>query len=1096
MKPIIVFNFIEDYQFELESEFIINIPYSQYNEITKVVNSIRQELFVIGKTPPDLEQDCALVICNNKELSKEEEKILDEFKSKFFRDIKTVIYFRFEENISGGKEDIQSIIFDKVDQVNFILSNYNEDNLALPNPLNDKYSIVKNFIEYLHENYSNFSQILQNKDKYLFNGVLGSAKQFIDKDKLNKYARSILLTKTYSKYITKLEDKTADKIIIQQLKTLKNNNVIIDESYADNKEKENRNIVSQFRFIFNKCSDFLKQTNVADIENGDDLYTNSLNINTELFNDYADNSKIRKKINTYIQKVKGIRKKHDKVEVERLTADVYKGFKDIVSSYENTTLINIESDINEEYNQRVINFINFKNQFIDNCVSDYFKNNNSQTSVLENLLAHLDLIISGKSDYIQTASTASGFKNYCLEAIQEKQLSKKKDPISLEGQVIALKNNLNSELENLQKRLEYTDKELIQAIDNYNTISLHYSQFKSEPNSRSWLPFRWLPLSNLSILVLGLSIVFLGIFFIAWQITPEILTTYKWYWGFPVILITSVLVLRDLYYFNRAKKRLKQIIELKTNYFIKSKNNISYIFEGLIECIKNVLLNKLIKKYINIVSTERYQILQLRKYFIYHYYSSFNDIKSLSEREESEFRKNLLDNNTIIEFFEKEIGKLNVTEYNTDSTLRYLNEFKKESKISLNENISTLNYVKKESILDINPEAVVSLTEEDQENADKYQYHEIENANLFCKSKNGVIAEIDPEDIHQGKVGDCYFLATLSAIAQINPSYIKETVSISENNEFYIVRFFDNDANEVFVETDGKLYTSDGDSSLLYARFNPKQIDDRKIWPAIVEKAWAKINKGSYDAIIGSNGFNRTYQDYGMALSGYNIETKKVESVKTFNDFKNFLLEIGFFENKAVVTLGSLPKTQWTSGTDKDLVEFHAYSLMSVNSDGTINIRNPWGEKHFIKKDFAFLKNNFRNIYFFKIDSRNNIFLKDKLDITKMIHGIYSDLKDIYDRSDIYKDIQSMNFYNFISNREKCDLSFLFIKDNSKLLMTKNKYSVDTPIYKLLLPEGDQERLVQNLEDKFKKGMSIIEKEGIIKTSKSELSLIKFSFFK
>ncbi len=121
MKPIIVFNFIEDYKFELESEFIITISHSQYNEITKVVNFIQQELFIIGKTPPDLEQDCALVICNNKELSKEERKILDEFKLKFFRDIKTVIYFLFEEGVLKDSKDIQSIIFDKVDQVNFIL---------------------------------------------------------------------------------------------------------------------------------------------------------------------------------------------------------------------------------------------------------------------------------------------------------------------------------------------------------------------------------------------------------------------------------------------------------------------------------------------------------------------------------------------------------------------------------------------------------------------------------------------------------------------------------------------------------------------------------------------------------------------------------------------------------------------------------------------------------------------------------------------------------------------------------------------------------------------------------------------------------------
>jgi hypothetical protein len=62
--------------------------------------------------------------------------------------------------------------------------------------------------------------------------------------------------------------------------------------------------------------------------------------------------------------------------------------------------------------------------------------------------------------------------------------------------------------------------------------------------------------------------------------------------------------------------------------------------------------------------------------------------------------------------------------------------------------------------------------------------------------------EIDPNDIMQGKLGDCYFLAAISAIAKF-PSLIKQLFRTEEINEqgFYeIVMFIDGEWQIVFID--------------------------------------------------------------------------------------------------------------------------------------------------------------------------------------------------------------------------------------------------------------------------------------------------------
>ena len=100
---------------------------------------------------------------------------------------------------------------------------------------------------------------------------------------------------------------------------------------------------------------------------------------------------------------------------------------------------------------------------------------------------------------------------------------------------------------------------------------------------------------------------------------------------------------------------------------------------------------------------------------------------------------------------------------------------------------------------------------------------------------------IDPKDIKQGLLGDCYFLSVLSVLAE-HPHMIRNLFVNDKANDFgiYGVKFCKNgEWKEVVV--DDKFPCFQGEPA-----FSKAQGDE--LWVLIMEKAWAKIH-GSYERI-------------------------------------------------------------------------------------------------------------------------------------------------------------------------------------------------------------------------------------------------------
>lgn len=100
---------------------------------------------------------------------------------------------------------------------------------------------------------------------------------------------------------------------------------------------------------------------------------------------------------------------------------------------------------------------------------------------------------------------------------------------------------------------------------------------------------------------------------------------------------------------------------------------------------------------------------------------------------------------------------------------------------------------------------------------------------------------MDPNDIDQGALGNCYYLATLSSLAEFEDR-VKAMFVTKEVNEagIYLMKFFINGREqEVVVDEHLPCWDFNGKPAMAVSR-------DGELWVCLLEKAWAKLH-GNYD---------------------------------------------------------------------------------------------------------------------------------------------------------------------------------------------------------------------------------------------------------
>jgi len=200
--------------------------------------------------------------------------------------------------------------------------------------------------------------------------------------------------------------------------------------------------------------------------------------------------------------------------------------------------------------------------------------------------------------------------------------------------------------------------------------------------------------------------------------------------------------------------------------------------------------------------------------------------------------------------------------------------------------------------------------------------------------------EIEPNDILQGGLGDCYLLAALASLAE-KPERIKDLFLTQEPNEEGLYHVLVCNRGIWQVVTVDDYFPCDRETRKpIFAKSNGNEL-----WALLLEKAWAKIY-GSYARISG--GFpEECLRDFTGAPAAYYPTQDPTMKEQIWEEILSGKL------NGYVMTCGISEKNVKEEG----LLAAHAYSLLgaltSKNRSGSqvhlVKLRNPWGWKEWNK---------------------------------------------------------------------------------------------------------------------------------------------------
>lgn len=222
------------------------------------------------------------------------------------------------------------------------------------------------------------------------------------------------------------------------------------------------------------------------------------------------------------------------------------------------------------------------------------------------------------------------------------------------------------------------------------------------------------------------------------------------------------------------------------------------------------------------------------------------------------------------------------------------------------------------------------------------------NGDLFIDGA-GDAAGIDPSDVNQGGIGDCYYLSSLAAISRKDPDYIKNrmrqnddgTISVDFYQKKHWWEFWKKDFSKKTVTIDDA-FPLDKNGAPVFAQPGDKASNGKlETWVMAMEKAYAQF-RGNYNDIA-SGGWP---QDSMEQLTGKKSQTFSASSVT--------LEQIADWDKKGyAITMASKK-----SAPNKDVVSLHAYYLKGVDLENkTITCGNPWGYNHVTLSQEDFQKN-------------------------------------------------------------------------------------------------------------------------------------------
>ena len=214
----------------------------------------------------------------------------------------------------------------------------------------------------------------------------------------------------------------------------------------------------------------------------------------------------------------------------------------------------------------------------------------------------------------------------------------------------------------------------------------------------------------------------------------------------------------------------------------------------------------------------------------------------------------------------------------------------------------------------------------------------ITGSGITYQTANGVLFSGTPSrnDARQGYLGDCYFLASITSIADQTAAAI-QNMFLDNGDGTFTVRFFGSLAADYV--TVNKRLPGLANGTLAYSGLGLSlSSTSTSLWVALAEKAYAQWNETGQSGRDGTNSYagieggwmsNVNRQVLGYASSNYAVSTSSASHLASQ------------LSGGRAVTIGT--KASVSNG----LVGSHAYIVTGYNSGtGTFDLFNPWGNTH------------------------------------------------------------------------------------------------------------------------------------------------------
>ncbi len=198
------------------------------------------------------------------------------------------------------------------------------------------------------------------------------------------------------------------------------------------------------------------------------------------------------------------------------------------------------------------------------------------------------------------------------------------------------------------------------------------------------------------------------------------------------------------------------------------------------------------------------------------------------------------------------------------------------------------------------------------------------------------------DDVQQGGLGDCYFLASLVAVAHLDPKHVRDAIT-DHGDGTYTVRFFaksKDGPSAVHVTVDGELPFNSETKALEYGSARHRG----ELWVGVIEKAFAQW-KGTYTRLDQGGWADEPL----YALTGQeSVWVERLQAEKSAYLWKQ--LRAATKDGRPMVT-GTFDQSRKKTAPSREYEDLglqpgHAYALLEAFESGGqrfVRLRDPHG---------------------------------------------------------------------------------------------------------------------------------------------------------